>query len=135
MKQLKIIFIFFSLVLLSCNTTSTVSESQKNQLIQQKKNQKSGIVLYKSRADESKNRQSKKEFYFRMNEKEYFVKIPEGYVSEEELLKNIDKQINVKGEIKNGKWEFDTPGSILNQTETIKGRSGEYFVIYKILNK
>lgn len=83
-------------------------------------------------ANESRNSQSIKELYFKVNEKDYFIKIAEGYIAKDIITKYIDKQIVIKGEIKTGDWEIPDAGSIKDGVPPKKARSGEYIVINKI---
>ncbi len=125
--------ITLSILLFSCKTQSDVlTNSETKQTVESnlKKNEFYAIVgqRRKSRMDSSL-----KETILLIGEKKYFVKFDEGYVSEEKLLKHLNSKIKIKGEIKNGTWEPDISGSIIDKTEPINGRSGEYFVVYKIL--
>lgn len=133
MNKLISIVIIFSLIVLSCKTTTEVSQSTNQQGSQLKKNQLVGVVILKGITNESRSTQSNnKELFFKINEKDYFIKISEGYVSREELSKYIDKQITIKGEIKTGEWEGIQAGSIQEGTSSKKPRSGEYIIINKI---
>ena len=134
MNKLFSIFIIFAVVVLSCKTTNKVSQSTDQKDVQLKKNQMVGVVILKNMANESRNSQSNKELYFKVNEKDYFIKISEGYIAKDIISKYIDKQIVIKGEIKTGEWETPDAGSLKDGTPSKKARSGEYIVINKIYN-
>lgn len=125
--------ITLSILLFSCKTQADVlTNSETKQTVENnlKKNEFFAVVgqRRKSRTDSSL-----KETILLIGEKKYFVKFDEGYVSEEKLLQHLNKKIKIKGEIKNGSWEADIPGSIIDKTQPTKGRSGEYIAVYKIL--
>lgn len=112
------------LIISGCNSQKSISIDSPEKL---KNNQFIGTVieLYKKKTDT-------KEVYFSIDEKKYFVKFSEGYVSKETLLKFSNQKIVIKGEIKNGEWEESSPGS-LSSLETPKpARKGEYIVVNKI---
>lgn len=135
MNKLFSIFIIFTVVVLSCKTTNKVSQSTDPKGVQLKKNQMAGIVILKGITNESRSTQSSiKELFFKINEKDYFIKISEGYVAKDIISKYIDKQIIIKGEIKTGEWETPDAGSLKDGTPSKKARSGEYIVINKIYN-
>jgi hypothetical protein len=83
-------------------------------------------------ANESRNSQPIKELYLKVNDKDYFIKIAEGYVAKDIISNYVDKQIVFKGEIKTGDWESTGVGSIKDGIPSKKARSGEYIVINKI---
>ncbi len=91
-----------------------------------------GVVILKNMANGSRDTQSIKELYLKVNEKDYFIKIAEGYVAKDIINKYIDKQIVIKGEIKTGDWENPESGSLKDGVPSKKARSGEYIVINKI---
>lgn len=131
MRIIKIITL--SILLFSCKTqTDVLTNSETKQSIENnlKKNEFFAVVEQRRK---SRVNSSLKETILLIDEKKYFVKFDEGYVSEEKLLKHLNNKIKIKGEIKNGTWEADIPGSMLDKTQPIKGRSGEYIVVYKIL--
>jgi hypothetical protein len=72
------------------------------------------------------------EAYFRTNQKDYFIKFSEGYITKDNALKYKDKQIIIKGEIKQGLFENMKPASFGNKTLPPPPRSGEYIIIEKI---
>ena len=125
--------ITLSILLFSCKTQADVlTNSETKQTVENnlKKNEFFAVVgqRRKNRTDSSL-----KETILLIGEKKYFVKFDEGYVSEEKLLKHLNNKIKIKGEIKNGSWEANIPGSIIDKSQPIKGRSGEYIVVYRIL--
>lgn len=135
MNKLISIVIIVLVIVLSCKTTTEVSKSTSQQGSQLKKNQMVGVVILKGVANESRSTQSNnKELYFKINAKDYFIKISEGYITKEIISKYIDKQITIKGEIKIGEWESIQSGSLQEGTSSKKARSGEYIVINKIYN-
>jgi hypothetical protein len=104
-------------------STHTLTDKQfKGTLLQLPKRTKEGVL-------------EEKEFYLKTEETKYFIKLKESKVSDKELLKFIDKEIIVEGEIKNGKWEEDQPGSLATNTSPVKGRTGDYLIIDKLLKE
>lgn len=133
MNKLTSFLLFFSFIILSsCKTTTQVPDKKEQQVDQLKKNQITGVVILKSMATGSRDSQFIKELYLKINEKDYFIKIAEGYVAKDLITKYIDKQIVIKGEIKTGDWETPDAGSIKDGTPPKNARSGEYIVINKI---
>jgi hypothetical protein len=130
MNKLSSLLLYFSFIILSCKTTTPISNEQ--QVVQLNKNQLTGIVILKSMANESRNSQPIKELYLKVNDKDYFIKIAEGYVAKDIISNYVDKQIVFKGEIKTGDWESTGVGSIKDGIPSKKARSGEYIVINKI---
>lgn len=127
------LFQLFILTFLYVGCNSNIKNEPKE--IELKKNQFVGKIIYKERERLSKtSAPTKKEIYLNMNEKDYFIKISEGYMSEDKLLKHENQIIKIKGEIKNGEWEHQEPVG-LNNLNPPKARSGEYIVIYRIFNK
>ncbi len=126
-------FITFSVIVLSCRTTTKVPQSADQQGSKLKKNQMIGVVVLKSITSESRSTESNiKELFFKINETDYFIKINEGYVTPSELLKYLNKEIIVKAEKKDGQWEMQEPSSIKDGKQVRKARSGPYVAIYKI---
>jgi hypothetical protein len=134
MIKLNSLLIIFAFVIFSCKSTTQVSDLKEQQVDQLKKNQFIGVVVLKSMANESRNSQSEKELYFRIGDKDYFIKITEGYIAKDIISKHVDKQILIKGEIKTGEWENPEAGSLKDGIPSKKARSGEYIVINKIFN-
>lgn len=134
MNKLNLFLLFFSIIILSCKTTTPISNSNEQKVVQLKKNQLTGVVLLKNMANGSRDSQSIKELYLKVKEKDYFIKIAEGYVAKDIITKYIDKQIVIKGEVKTGDWENPDAGSIKDGTPPKKARSGEYIAIYKIFD-
>ncbi len=123
MKQL-VFFIAITILLIGCKPTNETSNNNSSL----KKNELVGTVINKEI-----KKQNRKELYFRINDKDYFIKLTEGYLSEGKLLKYENQLIKIKGEIKNGPWEHQEPASFGKSTPP-KARHGEYIVIYKIYN-
>lgn len=119
------IFIYITvLIIVGCNPQKTISINNPKNL---KKNQFIGTVI-----ELHKKKTNTTDIYFNIDDKKYFVKISEGYVSKEDLLKFLNQKIIIKGEIKNGEWEESIPGSF-NSLEIPKpSRKGEYIVVTKI---
>jgi hypothetical protein len=136
MSKLSLFFILATF-LSSCKDSQNISRNTIHDSNQLKKNQLLGIVKYLSPITGAKktNAETKKEYYFDINNKIYFIKISEGFITELELSEYVDKQIVIKGEIKNGQLEIDKEGSFASKTESVEGRKGEYITITKILNK
>ncbi|MGE0560677.1 MAG: hypothetical protein AB7O47_02580 [Flavobacteriales bacterium] len=111
-------------VLVACNSQKTISVDSSDKL---KNNQFIGEFV-----ELTKKKIPTKEIYFKINEKTYFVKFDEGYVSKEEVLKFLNQTIKVKGELKNGEWESSTPGSLSTLESSKSARKGDYFVVNKI---
>lgn len=97
-----------------------------------KKNQFTGTIIYQEEKIIGRSFQPEKELYFRMNDKDYFIKISEGYVSKETLHQYENKLVRIKGELKNGIYKQSQSGSFNNQKTPTKPRSGNYITIYKI---
>lgn len=132
MKNSYIIVLF--LLIFSCKNQPVTAPSANVDIKQEetlKKNEFFAVVTERKK----KRNNDEIELLLLINETKYFVKIDEGYVSKEKLLKYLNQTIKIKGEIKNGQWEADIPGSVLEKTQPIKGRSGEYIAVYKILSK
>lgn len=134
MNKLSSVFIVILLIVLSCKTPTKTQQTGNQQADQLKKNQLLGVIILKnSSSTESRSVQTEgKELFFKINEKDYFIKISEGYVSVDLLSEYIDKQVVIKGEIKIGEWESIKAGSIKEGTTSKKPRFGEYIVINKV---
>jgi hypothetical protein len=90
-----------------------------------------GSVIYLPKKT-NKGLESTKELYFRVENKNYFIKLSESSVSALYLMKYIDKPVVVKGSIKEGLWENQKPMAINSVEQPEKARSGPYIVIEKI---
>ncbi|MCC7331117.1 MAG: hypothetical protein IT232_00790 [Flavobacteriales bacterium] len=134
MKQLIILTLTIFLIT-SCKSGKNSNSTLNKQEIQLKKNQFLGTVKFSTPVNSSReaSQHSKKEYYIEINNEYYFVKFSEGFVKENTLSKYIDKEIIIKGEIKNGKWEDGTSGSIANKTIAVQPRIGKYVTIDKII--
>ena len=128
---LTIILISFS----ACKNTQTNDSKIKSidQAENLKKNQKKGLVVEKTRRGSKRGDEKISEYFLRINEKDYFVKYDEGYISKEKLSKYINKEIVFKGELKRGPLSKEIPASITNPNPPIV-RTGDYVAIYKIFN-
>lgn len=122
----KILTFIILVILLGCKTEKDITSNNSENL---KENQFIGTVieLYKKKTKTN-------DLYFSVEEKNYFIKFSEGYVSKEKLQKYLNKKILIKGKIKTGEWESMAPSSIGNNTIAPKPRSGDYIVIEKIYN-
>lgn len=76
--------------------------------------------------------ESTKELYFRVENKNYFIKLNECLVSVPDLMKHLGKTIVVKAHIKEGQWEHQKPMAISSVKQPEKARSGPYITIEKI---
>jgi len=66
------------------------------------------------------------DYYFKTDEGEVFIKIAAGNVSRDEIRKNLDKKVKVKGKhIYFGLWDTDDPN--------VQSRVGDYFIFYEII--
>lgn len=124
-----LVYLLSIIVLISCNSQKSVSYEGTEMKL--KKNQFIGkfVELNKTK---SRNVTAKLDIYFQIENKDYFVKFEEGYVSKAEVLKFLNQTIKVKGEIKNGEWESSTPGSLSTLESSKSARKGDYFVVNKI---
>lgn len=124
---LVIVLILFTGCKSNSNNNSIETELKKNQFI--------GKIVYKEKKKNTRSSsQQKKDFYFIIDDKDYFIKISDGYVSEDKLLKYENQLIKIKGEIKNGEWEHQEPVG-LNNLNPPKARRGNYIAIYRIINE
>lgn len=127
LSQLLIILILFIGCKSSSNGNSIETELKKNQFL--------GKIVYKEKKSNTRaTSQQKKDFYFIIDGKDYFIKISDGYVSEDKLFKYENQLIKIKGEIKNGEWEHQEPVG-LNNLNPPKARRGNYIAIYRIINE
>jgi hypothetical protein len=131
MKNLYILVLL--LLILSCKTKPIKETSTNTKFKKEESLKKNEFYVVVTERKKKKNNDNQKELILLINDKKYFVKIDEGYVSRDKLYKYLNQTIRIKGEIKNGPWEADIPGSVLDQTQPIKGRSGDYIVVYKII--
>lgn len=124
-----LVYLLSIIVLISCNSQKSVSNEGTEMKL--KKNQFIGkfVELNKTK---SRNVSAKLDIYFQIEEKDYFVKFSEGYVSKENIMNYLNKNILIKGEIKTGEFEESSPGSISTLENSKPGRKGEYIVINKI---
>lgn len=124
-----LVYLLSIIVLISCNSQKSVSNEGTEMKL--KKNQFIGkfVELNKTK---SRNVSAKLDIYFQIEDKDYFVKFEEGYVSKAEVLKFLNQLIKVKGEIKNGEWESSVPGSISSGNIPVSSRKGNYFVVNRI---
>lgn len=128
MRIIIILLVTIALGLYACKTTKQ-STTEVSQL---KKNQFLGIPQELSPTATLRGQVVVKDIYFTTNQKNYFVKFSEGYITKEELTKYLGQEILIKGEIKNGPWESHPTVSITQQKSLAAPRSGEYIVLEKI---
>ncbi|MBI2279638.1 MAG: hypothetical protein HYU68_02970 [Bacteroidetes bacterium] len=126
--------ITLSILLFSCKTQADVLTNSETKQTVENNLKKNEFFVVVGQRRKTRTDSSLKETILLIGEKKYFVKFDEGYVSEEKLLKYLNKKIKIKGEIKNGSWEANKSGSIIDKSQSIKGRSGEYIVVYRILD-
>lgn len=124
-----LIYLISIILFIGCNSQKSISVDKPENL---KKNQLIGTFVAVSRKITRGKEDRINEYYFRIENKNYFVKFSEGYVSKEKMLKYLNKQIVIKGEIKNGKWEEATAGSFIGSKVSKRARSGDYIIIIKI---
>ncbi|MCB9360801.1 MAG: hypothetical protein H6587_04125 [Flavobacteriales bacterium] len=128
MRYIIVVLVWFILFFTGCKTSDTVANSSK----ELKSNQYKGVVQELTMPVKLRGGLVLKDFYFTTSSKNYFIKFSEGYVSKEEAMKFLGKEIIIKGEIKNGAWE-DFPPYSAEEQKTLKApRSGEYIVLEKI---
>ncbi len=65
------------------------------------------------------------DYFFEDTENQYFIKFTKSTVSQDEIAKFKDKEIEISGEIEDGLWDTDDPN--------VQSRIGEYVIIYEIL--
>lgn len=124
------LFILILSILHSCSGNRYTSDN-----IELKKNEFLGIVEYKEYKQLSRNSPTRpKELFLKTKNKEYFIKISEGYLSKNKIIQYIGASVLVKGEIKNGEWEERIPIDIKNPNPP-EPRSGDYLIIKKIYTK
>jgi hypothetical protein len=124
-----LLFLLTILLLIGCKTQK--DNSAKPRL---KKNQLEVTVIEKATRVSRKTKETVNEYFLLLKDKNYFIKFSEGYVAKSKLKKYLNQKIIIKGEIKTGKWETDTPGSFINGNQPKKSRSGKYIIITKIYN-
>jgi hypothetical protein len=97
-------------------------------------NQKKGTVLHLPRKTKE-GLLDEKEFYFRIDDLNYFVKFSESKVTPADLKKHVNKTIVIEGTIKNGTWDAQKVGSLTSNEEPEKIRDGMYITVAKIVDK
>jgi hypothetical protein len=97
-----------------------------------KSNQFRGVIQELSTNAQTRREVTTKDVYFSIDNKNYFIKFSEGYVTKDEALKYLGKEITIKGEIKKGEWEEYPPSSFSEKKSAAAPRSGEYIIIDKI---
>jgi hypothetical protein len=66
------------------------------------------------------------DLYFKTDQGKIFIKISEGHVKRDEILKYLDKEIVVKAKLISwGLWDSDDPN--------VQSRVGDYFIFYEII--
>lgn len=113
----------------ACSTSKKPLDS-----IVDKTNLKTGTVIYAQKKTRD-GLQKEMEFYFRIEGKNYFVKLSESKVNATELKKHVNQTVSIKGNIKNGPWEEMKATTITSNQYPEKPRSGVYITIDKILEK
>jgi len=121
---MRILLLLITLLFIGCNPKATL----ENQTTALKKNQYRATVVQRKK----ELQKNYTDFFLKIDDKIYFIKINEGYVSPSELLKCLNKEIIVKAELREGPWEVQEPSSIKEGKQVRKARSGPYVVIYKI---
>lgn len=119
--------IFLLLILLSaCKTQETVvSESISSDEL------KEGVLI--KLPEKTRNGlMSVEEYYFKLDGKNYFVKLSESNVPTKKLQKYVDKNVVIEGDIKNGPWEVVKPASLSSPDPVEVARSGMYITINSI---
>ena len=129
MKLFTLFALIICLYLGGCSTSNKSLES-----IVDTTNLKNGTVLYLPKKTRE-GLQKEMEFYFRIEEKNYFVKLSESKVNATELKKHVNQTVSIKGNIKNGPWEEKKATTITSNQYPEKPRSGVYITIDKILEK
>jgi len=124
MRTLTIILLFISIY--GCKTQENASK-----VVALKEYQKRGTVIHLSKKT-SKGLTAEKEYYFRIDNINYFIKLSESYVTALDLSKYINQTIVVKGYIKNGLWELQEPKAIMSAKQPEKARSGAYITLERI---
>ncbi|MCF6364604.1 MAG: hypothetical protein L3J35_00200 [Bacteroidales bacterium] len=66
-------------------------------------------------------------YFFQTEGDKIFIKISEGKVKRDEIVKIYNKNIKIKGYKTFGLWDTDDP--------TVQSRVGDYIVIYKIIRQ
>jgi hypothetical protein len=127
--------IYILLIISFANCKSSKQNKSKKSINNLKKNQFTGVIITKDKPKINNSDISIPEAYFRTNQKDYFIKFSEGYVTKDNVLKYKNKQIIIKGEIKQGLFENMKPASFGNKTPPPPPRSGEYITIEKIYKK
>jgi hypothetical protein len=123
------------LLIISCIYFGGCSVSKKSSdLIVDEANLKNGMLIYLPKKTRE-GLQKEMEFYFRIEEKNYFVKLSESKVNATELKKHVNQTVSIKGNIKNGPWEEMKATTITSNQYPEKPRSGVYITIDKILEK
>ena len=125
MNNLVILTTLIAVSLFSCSNNSiklhdqTMNPNDKNthcQLIEKQFTNKGGKVT------------EYKELYLRCSVQDYFIKLCEGNVSEDELRPYINLGIEVEMEIRDGMWDHCDENPAYSQS-----RTGTYVIIKKIV--
>lgn len=125
---MRVLFFIAILFLTSCKVQQNSNSTHKPL----KENQLRATVLHLPLRSKEGLDNSKNEFYLKIDNKNYFVKLSECFVSEATLLKYVNKEIVIRGQIKSGAWEHEKASSFGQTTEPEKPRSGPYVVIEKV---
>ncbi|TXB63689.1 hypothetical protein FRY74_12515 [Vicingus serpentipes] len=121
--------LFISILLISFCACKTNENGTKISVL--KEYQKRGTVLSLPKKT-TKGTVSDKEYYFRTDNINYFIKFSESYITALDLNKYVNQTIVIKGSIKNGLWEPKQPQAITSAKQPEKARSGPYITIERI---
>jgi hypothetical protein len=121
MKTLALLLFTCTLFLASCGTEKAVVENSKQEV-------KKGTIIQLAKRT-ANGLLDEKEYYFRFNEQNYFIKLSESAVTTKDLSKRLDKDVCLLGEIISGPWEAEKPATISTPHGAEKAREGLYIAI------